>query len=51
VFVRNDDVVLNETSQVPEWKPCVFHGWSVCVRRIRYSASQKSPEKTSRLRA
>jgi hypothetical protein len=51
VFVRNDETVLNDRSQVPEWKALGFHGCSVCVRRIRYSASQNSPEKISSVRA
>ena len=54
MFVTNDDVVLNVTSHVPEWKPCglspvKFH--SVCVRRIRYSSSQPASEKMIRLLA
>jgi hypothetical protein len=54
VFVRNEDVVLNVTSHVPEWnfcgfRPVKFH--SVCVRRIRYSSSQPASEKMIRLLA
>jgi len=54
VFVRNDDVVLNVTSHVPEWKCCGLSPvkfQSVCVRRIRYSSSHPASEKTIKLLA
>ena len=42
MFVTNDDVVLNVTSQGAESRSFGFHGWIPWVRRIRYSRPKKT---------
>ena len=51
MFVTNDDVVLNDTSQVGDDRSLGFQGWSVCVLMIRYSRSHEKIEKMSALLA
>ena len=51
MFVKNDEVVLNVTFHVPEWKCCGFRPvqfHSVCVRRMKYRSSQPASEKMIR---